>query len=200
MRELDLTEHAYFSQVPPGLTLRRTRWFRPPQPRRVASRRASPWTTPEVGRGLGLCPVAAGAGEATRGGLSRAAFSRGASRAGPRPGVQDAERPFPGFPCPQVAAARRLRGAQQGKRGDTVGLAPRPPPAGSLCSHARVAPSARSRAVVLSCPCWPCLSDPLRLLASSAPDLPPSHLPRLFSIPLSVKSVPFFQVFSRELN
>lgn len=31
--------------------------FVPTRPRRAASWRASPWTTPEVGRGLGLCPA-----------------------------------------------------------------------------------------------------------------------------------------------
>lgn len=71
-----------------------------------------------MGRGLGLCPatepeqaVVAAAGPTRRSCLV-AEPGRGPGR-----GAQDAERPFPGFPGPRLPAARRLPGAQQGKRG-----------------------------------------------------------------------------------
>lgn len=71
-------------------------------------------TPDDPGSGSGAWPLpglGAGAGGGTLEGSSRAILSGGGPRAGPGPGVQDAERPFPVFPGPQLAAARRLRGA-----------------------------------------------------------------------------------------
>lgn len=64
------TEHAYFALIPPPPALRWSRWLRPSRPRRSASWRASPRATPEVGRGLGLCPASEPEPEVLPGGVA----------------------------------------------------------------------------------------------------------------------------------
>lgn len=77
-----------------------------------------PLATPEVGRGLGLCPAAEPEqAVVAAGGPARRSCLVAEPGRGPSRGAQDAERPFPGFPGPGIPAARRLPGAQQGKRG-----------------------------------------------------------------------------------
>lgn len=71
-------------------------------------------TPGDPGSGLGAWPLpgpGAGAGGITEQGSSLAIQSGGGPRSGPGSGVQDAERPIPVLPGPQLAAARRLRGA-----------------------------------------------------------------------------------------
>lgn len=77
-------------------------------------RHDAPHPPGDPGSGSGAWPLpglGAGAGGVTEEGPSRAIPAGSGPRAGPGPGVQDAERPFPVFSGPQLTAARRLRGA-----------------------------------------------------------------------------------------
>lgn len=100
---------SWFHPLP---TLRSSCWLRPPvAPTCCVMARL---TRSDPGSGSGACPLPrlrAGVGGVTPEELSYASPSSDGLSAGRGPGFQDAERPFPVFPRPQIAAARRLRGA-----------------------------------------------------------------------------------------